>query len=99
MTNLEMLVFGIQHIAENHGFRASVDYENDGEVAICGGMGFQHKSVPTLADVRMLCEDVKIPYDFIETTLFGVDVYLPTDWMEKTANKKYKGCDLWRKVV
>ena len=45
-TNLEMLCWGIQHIAENHGFHANVNYEEDGEVCIYGGC-----NVPTLSDV------------------------------------------------
>lgn len=34
-TNLDMLLWGIKHIAENHGFKASTDYEEEGQVCIC----------------------------------------------------------------
>lgn len=92
-TNLEMLCWGIQHIAENHGFHANVNYEEDGEVCIYGGC-----NVPTLSDVQMLCEDVGIDKSFIESGECGIDVFIPADWYETKANQPYKaGLGLWRR--
>ena len=44
-----MLLWGIQHIAENHNFKANVeDWECDGQVCIFGGC-----NVPTLMDTML----------------------------------------------
>ena len=51
-TNLEMLVWGLNHIAENHGIKFGVD------LCVYGGC-----SVPILADVQMLCEELGIDAD------------------------------------
>ena len=92
MTNLEVLIWGVKHIAENHGFRSCVDWEEDGEVAICGN------NVPTLMDAIMLCEDVKIPRSFVESNQYGIDIYIPQDWLEEEANKEYFGLSFWKKL-
>lgn len=93
MTNLEMLIWGIAHIAENHGFNFSVDYEEDGQVCVYGGC-----NVPTLCDVKMLCGDVGIDSsEFVYASEFGVDVEIPYEWLEKKANKRFKGNELWRR--
>ena len=94
-TNLEMLFWGTNHIAQNHGFKARADEEivlEDGEVCIYGGC-----NIPVLADVRFLCEDVGIPKDYIESSEMGIDVYIPEDWYEKQAQKEYKGNDFWKR--
>ena len=94
-TNLEMLFWGMNHIAQNHGFKASANEHSiaeDGEVCIFGGC-----NVPTLADVKFLCEDVHIPADYIESSEMGIDVFIPEDWSETTANETYKGNNYWRK--
>lgn len=90
-----MLVWGIKHIAKNHGFHASTDYEEDGEVCIYGGC-----NTPTLCDVQMLCEDLGISKDNIESTDCGIDVFIPEDWWENESSKPYvKGFELWRRVA
>lgn len=91
MTNLEMLLWGIQHIAENHGFRSCVDWEEDGEVAICGC------NVPTLMDTYMLCEELGIDRDYVENSDWGIDVYIPQDWIEEKANEAFVGAMMWKK--
>ena len=93
MTNLEMLIWGIAHIAENHGFKFSVDYEEDGQVCVYGGC-----NVPTLCDVKMLCGDVGIDSDeYVYANDCGIDVEIPYDWFEKKANKIFKGDEFWRR--
>ncbi len=95
MTNIEMLVWGIKHIAENHGFKANTDYENEGGVCVWGGW-----NVPTFSDVRMLCEDLHIDRECVESSEFGVDVYISEEWWNKYANKPYKkGMEFWRRVA
>ena len=92
-TNLEMLVWGIQHIAKNHGFKSTTDYKEDGEVCIYGGC-----NVPTLSDVQMLCEDVGINKDWIESSDFGIDVFISEEWYEGKAQEPYKkGFEFWRR--
>ena len=90
-----MLVWGIKHIAKNHGFNATTNYQEDGEVCIWGG-----SNVPTLCDVQMLCEDLGISKENIEETSCGIDVFIPADWFENKANLPYnKGFELWRRVA
>lgn len=94
MTNLEMLVWGIKHIAENHKLYADVDYEENGEVCIWGGC-----NVPTLCDVEMLCEDLHIDRECIESNSCGIDVFIYDSWYEEWGEKPYeKGFELWRRV-
>jgi hypothetical protein len=95
MTNLEMLIWGVNHIAENHHFKASTaDWEEDGQVCIWGGC-----NVPTLTDVRMLCEDLGIPHDFIESNEFGIDVFIPEDWLAEKSELPFDGQCMWQRVI
>lgn len=92
-TNLEMLLWGMEHIAKNHGFGCGLDYENEGEVCIYGGC-----NVPTLADVQMLCKDVGIDQEYIESCECGIDVFFTDTWYRDVANKPYKkGLEMWRR--
>lgn len=93
MKNLEMLIFGVKHIAENHGFRFSTDWEEDGELAIFGN------NVPTFMDALMLVEDCKIPRNFVESNDFGIDIYIPSDWLENEAQKEYCGLSFWKRLI
>ena len=93
MTKFEMLVWGVKHIAENHGFKSNTEeWESDGEVWIFGGC-----NVPTICDVQMLCEEVGIPTDYIETNEFGIDIYIPQDWLELESDKPFSGLCMWKK--
>lgn len=95
MTNLEMLKWGIQHIAENHGFHASVDcLEQEGEVCIWGGC-----NVPTLSDVQLLCEDLGIDRECIYADDdCGIDVFITQSWYDNKAHLPYKkGIEFWRR--
>lgn len=91
MTNIEMLIIGIKEIANNHGFYANTDYENEGEVCIYGG-----NNIPTTADVQMLCADCGISMDCVETSDYGIDVFFTEDWFEGKANEEYVGLGFWR---
>jgi len=55
--------------------------------------------VPTVADVRMLCDDLSIPRDCIESSNFGVEVYYDGEWLEDKADKVYQptGREMWKK--
>lgn len=86
---MEMLIWGIQHIAKNHGFVAHTEnWEEDLEVYILGN------NVPTLSDVQMLCQDLGIPRDYIDNE-YGIDVFLPEDWLETKKDLPFKGMCFW----
>ena len=92
-TNLQMLLWGIEHIADNHGLQAStVDWANEGQICIFGGC-----NVPTLADISMLCQDVGIPGDCIYPSEFGVDIEIPEDWFLSVGVSPFSGDGLWAK--
>ena len=89
LTNMEMLIWGIKHIAENHNFVAYTDdWEEDLEVYILGN------NVPTLSDVQMLCKDLGIPLEYIDSE-YGIDVFLPEDWLKEKKDLPFKGMCFW----
>jgi hypothetical protein len=93
MTNFEMLLWGVQHIAENHNFKANVeDWESDGQVCIFGGC-----NVPTLMDTYMLCEEIGIDRNYVESSDWGIDVYIPQDWLEEKGNEAFVGLMMWKR--
>lgn len=81
VTNIELLCWGIKHIANNHGLNYDINYQETGEVCIWGGC-----NIPTLCDVQMLCEDTSIDPRFIESHDYGIDVWLTDEWMRELAN-------------
>jgi hypothetical protein len=94
-TNFETLIWGIQHIAENHGFMSLTEnWEEDGQVAICG-IGI---NVPTIMDLELLCEDVGIDEEYIYHGDFGIDVYIPSDWYETIAHDVFDGDCMWQRI-
>lgn len=94
MKKVDVLCWGIEHIAQNHGFKSSVDYEDDGQVCIYGGC-----NVPTLQDVRFLCEDLGIDADDVVSSEFGIDVFLMQDWFDTIGQEEYKstGMEMWKR--
>lgn len=55
MKKIEVLAWGVQHIAKNHrDVKCATDYQE------YGSMSIQDTAVPTLEDARMLCEDLGI---------------------------------------
>lgn len=92
MKRIDVLKWGLQHIAANHNLQANTeDYLDENQVCIWGGC-----NVPTLADVQMLCEDLKIPKDYIYTDDFGITVELPRRW-KQDAEYKVTGWEMWKK--
>ena len=92
MTKLEVLRWGLNHIAKNHGFHASTD--EDEIMCIFGGT-----NVPTFADVCFLCEDQGISRGAIVPSWAGVDVNAYFDgWLEKEGTKEYTSdYQFWRR--
>ena len=93
MTKLEVLKWGLNHIANNHGFNA--DTEENEVMCVYGGV-----NVPTFADVCFLCEDLGISRLAIETSWAGIDVNAYIDnWLEKEGAKEYTSAvQFWRRV-
>lgn len=89
-TNLEMLRKGIKEIAKNHNARFYDEIDTDGQICI------MNNSVPTLADVGFLCNDLNIDMRNIQTNIFGIDVYVTSEWLENHAEKEFKGLCLWQ---
>jgi len=94
MTKIEMLCWGIQHIAENHGFKADINWQENGEVCIWGG-----SNIPTLSDVRMLCEDLGIGSENIDCRDYGIDVWLPDEEEWDGSEEYVTGLEFWRRVA
>lgn len=94
MNYIEVLCWGIAHIAKNHGFGYAADYEGSGEVCIYGGC-----NVPTVQDVRFLCEDLGIDIECVESSDFGIDVWLTPEWYEEKGQEEYKptGLEMWKR--
>ena len=92
-TNLQVLLWGINEIANNHGFQSSTEnWADEGQICIFGGC-----NVPTLADVCMLCQDVGITKDCIYSSEFGIDIEIPEDWYESVGRSPFTGTGLWTK--
>lgn len=94
VSNIDMLCWGIEHIATNHRLQFNCDYENEGQVCIWGSC-----NVPTLSDVIMLCEDVGIDRQCVFSSEYGIDVEISDEWYEKHALKPYKkGLEFWKRI-
>ena len=91
-TNFEMLLWGVQHIAEHHGFKYNTEDWEDGMVCI-----FCSCNVPTLCDVQMLCEDLGIPRNFIESSDYGIEVFIPQDWFDTKKDIPFNGMCFWQR--
>ena len=44
----------------------------------------------------MLCEEVGIDRYYVEDSDFGIDVYIPQDWLEEKANEAFVGLMMWK---
>ena len=96
-TNLEMLVIGIKEIAENHKLECDTDWEC-GEVCIWQDITKGTMTIPAIADVKMLCEELMINPSDIESSEFGVDVWISQEWIDGWSQKTYLTMgQFWRK--
>ena len=94
-TNLDILKEGLEEIARNHGLYADTKMRNGDNPCIYGG-----NSVPTLADVQFLCEDVGIERGCIDSSEYGIYIYADQWLWDGTAMKEYKGgAEFWRRAV
>ena len=51
---------------------------------------------PTLSDVQMLCSDLGISRDYIDSSDFGIDVFIPEDW-DINGEYTFNGFEMWKK--
>ena len=82
MKKIEVLQWGLQHIAANYKMGADTEsYNEDGQMCIYV-TDFEKGLTPApINDVPMLCQDLGIPRECIETSECGVDVYLDYAWV------------------
>ena len=82
MKKIEVLAWGMKHIAGNYQMEADTEsYNEDGQMCIYV-TDFEKGLTPApINDVQMLCHDLGIPREFIETSEWGVDVYLDYAWL------------------
>lgn len=96
MKKIDVLVWGVNHIAANHNTWANTDYQEDGSMCI----GDNH--VPTICDTRMLCEDLGIEHGQIEVdnSWCAVTVYLTQEWHDTIGQEEYKptGREMWKRA-
>jgi catalase len=91
-TNIEVLIYGLNHIAKNHNTTAITEnWEEEQQVCV------MKNNVPTMSDIRMLCEDLGIPRNCIYETMFGIDIELPYEWVTKTSKETFKGYRFWER--
>jgi hypothetical protein len=83
MKKIEVLAWGIAHIAENHHFDSYNSLNSEDDEKCCGILG---DNIPTTSDVEMMCDDLGIDRDYIDVSIFGICVTMPEDWdkVEKT---------------
>jgi hypothetical protein len=91
-TNLEMLLWGVQHIAENHNFPSHIEnWEDEGSVWVLGN------NIPTYSDIQMLCEDVHIARECLYGDDFGIEITLTNEWLTTKGDKEFNGCCFWQR--
>ena len=50
-----------------------------------------------LVDTYMLCEELGIDRYYVESSDWGIDVYIPQDWLEEKANEAFVGLMMWKR--
>lgn len=94
MKKIEVLAWGVQHIAANRDLNYSTDYEEFRSMSVLG------TSVPLLADLRMLCEDLGIERENCYTDHSWGIICIDLDgWIEEHAHEEYvpTGMELWKR--
>lgn len=92
MTKLEMLRFGMQHIAENHHADCIDSIEEDGTICILNG------NVPTVADVKFLAADLGLT-DCVYPSEYGVEIDLDDEEWNGEAEYVQPAHEFWRRNI
>lgn len=92
MTKFDVLKWGVQHIATNHGFEYMNEEDGEHCFTICGN------NIPTLADVKMMCCDLDISYESIYYNDFGIDIFFG-EWNCEQGNEEFEstGFEMWKR--
>ena len=95
MKKIEVLAWGVQHIASNHDANYSTDYEEYQSMSILG------TEVPTVADARMLCEDLGMERErcYVDRS-WGIIVIDVEGWADTEGQQEYTptGHEMWKKI-
>lgn len=93
MKKIDVLVWGVQHIANNHGAEYTSDYEENMVVGILSN------TAPTLMDARMMCEDLGIE-NIHPDNFWGVITIDVEDWVDTIGQEEYKptGREMWTRA-
>lgn len=86
MKKIDVLVWGIKHIASNYKMGADVDYEEEGQVGVYVTDEHPDCSPAPINDVQMLCDDLDIPRGQVETSEYGIDVWVDYAWTHTKAD-------------
>lgn len=93
MKKIEVLAWGVQHIASNYQMGASTkDYQEDGQMCIFVTEAHPDVSPAPINDMQMLCESVGIDRSQVEVDEYGITVYLDYAWIH-TAEECEGYCD------
>ena len=98
MKKIEVLEWGVKHIASNHSVNRKVVCNTDYEE--CQSMSITDTEVPTVQDARMLCEDLGMERDrcYVDNS-WGVIVIDVEGWADTIGQQEYDptGHEMWKK--
>lgn len=95
MKKIEVLAWGVQHIASNHrNVVCNTDYEE------CQSMSIIDTEVPTVQDARLMCEDMGMERErcYVDHS-WGVIVIDVEGWADTIGQEEYTptGHEFWKK--
>lgn len=94
MKKIKVLQWGVKHIATNHRSEFNTDYEE------YHSMSIWDDGVPTLADARMMCEDLGIDRsDCYCDSSWGIIVIDLDGWLQEHGQEEYvpTGMEMWKR--
>jgi hypothetical protein len=100
MKNIEVLEWGLQHIAANYKMGASTeDLQSEAEGCIYVTEEHPDVSPAPVNDVQMLCDDLGIDRAYMKTSEFGIEVTLDWQWPETIGQEEYTptGHEMWKR--
>ena len=99
MKKIDVLKWGLQHIAANYDMGADTEHCED-ERQACIYVTEKHPdcSPAPINDVEMLCQDLGIKSENIENSPYGVDVYLDAVYDALQEDYVPTGHELWKRA-
>ncbi len=98
MKKIEVLRWGIRHIAANYNLGADIEsIENDGQA--CVFVTDEHPTVTPapINDVQLMCDDLGIERGQIEINEYGIEVSVDYAWLRANGDYKPTGHEMWKK--